>query len=292
MLTPEEKTNKINKLIQSVDNSDISSIKNVVSGLIKIINNPNSTARDLTELIHIDPPLTAKVLKLANSAYYSPREKISEITRAVIWIGYEAIKELAINQKVCEIFTNSKFDGEYSRELLWKHSLAVAQLAKLIYRREFGERGEIIYAAGLLHEIGIIANDQFFPDKFHRLLHQSKTDRQNMKDIEYQDSGYNHAESGQAIIKHWQIPEEICSAIGNHHTPENAPKQHIKITYTLYIADYYCQRREIGFCDAPFESDNIFNRCMKRLGLEFYALELMFENVELEIKKMEEQGFF
>lgn len=292
MITSDEKTNKINQLIQLVDNSDISSIKNIVTGLIKIINDSNSTARELTELIQIDPPLTAKVLRLANSAYYSPREKISEITRAVIWVGYDAIKELAINQKVCEIFNNSQFGEEYSRELLWKHSLAVALLAKLIYRREFGERGENIYAAGLLHEIGIIANDQFFPDSFQQLLHQSKTDRQNMIDIEYLNSGYNHAETGRAIIKHWQIPDEICSAIGNHHSPEEAAKKDMKFTYTLYIADYYCQRREIGFCDAPFESDSIFNRCIKELGLESYALELLFENVELDMKKMEEQGFF
>ncbi|MGD9161242.1 MAG: HDOD domain-containing protein [Desulfobacteraceae bacterium] len=292
MLTSDEKINKINKLIQLVDNSDISSIKNIVIGLIKIINNPNSTARDLTELIQIDPPLTAKVLKLANSAYYSPREKISEITRAVIWVGYDAIKELAINQKVCEIFINGQSDGEYSRERLWKHSLAVALLAKLIYRREFGERGENIYAAGLLHEIGIIANDQFFPNKFQQLLHQSKINNQNLTDIEYENSGYDHAEAGRAIMEHWQIPGEICSAIGNHHMPEDTSGQYIKSTYTLYIADYFCQRKEIGFCDAPFEPENTFKRCMKQLGLEYHALEILFENVEIDMKKMEEQGFF
>ena len=292
MFTSEEKTNNINKLLQLVDNSELSSIKNIVTGLIKIINDPKSTARDLTDLIQIDPPLTAKVLRLANSAYYSPREKVSEITRAVIWVGYDAIKELAINQKVCEIFTNGQINEEYSREMLWRHSLAVALLGKFIYRREFGERGENIYAAGLLHEIGIIVNDQLYPDKFQQLLHQSKIDKQNLIEIEYEYSGYDHSQSGQAIMEHWQIPEEICFAIGNHHTPEDAPKQYTKIAYTLYIADYFCQRREIGFCDAPFESENVFNRCMKHLGLEHHALELLSENVEIEMKKMEEQGFF
>ena len=108
MITFEEKRNKINQLLQLVDNSDISSIKKIITGLVRIINDPRSTARDLTELIQIDPPLTAKVLRLANSAYYSAQDKISEITRAVIWVGYDAIKELAINQKVCEIFINSQ----------------------------------------------------------------------------------------------------------------------------------------------------------------------------------------
>ena len=292
MFTSEEKTIKIDKLIRLVDNSELSSIKNIVTGLIRIINDPKSTARDLTDLIQIDPPLTAKVLRLANSAYYSPREKVSEITRAIIWVGYDAIKELAINQKVCEIFVNGQLNGDYSREMLWRHSLAVALMGKLIYRREFGERGENIYAAGLLHEIGIIVSDQLFPDKFLRVLHQSQIDGQNLIEIEYEDSGYDHSQSGQAILAHWQIPEEICYAIGNHHTPEDAPSQYMKIAYTLFIADYFCQRRNVGFCDAPFESENTFNRCMKELGLEHHALELLFENVALEMKKMEEQGFF
>ena len=89
----------------------------------------------------------------------------------------------------------------------------MALLGKLIYRREFGERGENIYAAGLLHEIGIIVSDQLFPDKFQRFLHQSKIEEQNLIEVEYEDSGYDHSQSGQAILAHWQIPgrDMLCN---------------------------------------------------------------------------------
>jgi len=175
-VTPdEEKYEKLNKILELVDESDISSIKNVVSGLIKIINDPTSTARDLKEVIQIDPPLTAKVLRLANSAYYSPRNKISEINQAIIWVGYDAIKELAMSQKVCEIFNKDECIEGYSRNALWKHSLAVALFGKMIYRREFGERGENVYVAGLLHEIGLIAKDQFYQEEFRLALCKSNT---------------------------------------------------------------------------------------------------------------------
>ena len=158
----ENKHERLNQIVRLVNESDISSIKNVVSGIIKIINNPNSTVSDLKHLIEIDAPLSSKVLKIANSAFYYRGRRVSDIKQAIIWIGYDSIKELALSQKVCNIFKKNPSVNGYSRAALWKHCIAVALFSKLVFRREFGERGDNIYAAGLLHDIGIIAEDQFF----------------------------------------------------------------------------------------------------------------------------------
>ena len=82
-----------------------------------------------------------------------------------------------MSQKVCEAFAgNTDIEG-YSRNLLWKHSVAVALLGKMIYRREFGRKGDNIYVAGLLHDIGIIALDQFCQDDFRLILSRRKTEK-------------------------------------------------------------------------------------------------------------------
>ena len=167
MKPEEEKSTKLKKIVEMVNKSEISSIQNIVSGVTKIINDPKSSAKDLKEIIQIDPPLTGKLLKLANSVYYSPRTKISEIQQAIIWVGYDALKELALSQKVCEIFAgNSTIEG-YSKTLLWKHSVAVSLLGKMIYRKEFREKGENIYVAGLLHDIGIIVRGYALDSSTH-----------------------------------------------------------------------------------------------------------------------------
>lgn len=287
-----KKNKKINEILKLIDESDISSIKNVISGIIKIINDPRSTAMDLKEIIQIDPPLTAKVLKLANSAYYSPRNKISEITQAIIWVGFDAIKELAMSQKVCEIFNKDESIDGYSRGALWKHSLAVALLSKMIYRREFCERGESIYVAGLLHEIGLIAKDQFFSEELKLVLGKSKDEKKNLITAENEISGYDHAEVGKAIIDLWQIPQDIGVAIAAHHNPVSATQEFSKISYTLYVADYFCQRKGVGYGDAPFEESASYNRYRNKLNIEPQSLELLMEDVQLEIAKMEDQGFF
>ena len=288
----EEKSTKLNKIVQMVNESEISSIKNTVVGITKIINDPKSSAKDFKEIIQIDPPLTGRLLKLANSVYYSPRTKISEIQQAIIWVGYDALKELALRQKVCEVFDGDKTIEGYSRPLLWKHSVAVSLLSKMIYRKEFREKGENIYVAGLLHDIGIIVLDQFCEDEFRIILSKTKTERKNHTKAEKEVLGFDHTEVGKAIADDWNLPQELVEVIGCHHKPDNIDRQFVRAGLTLYVADYVCQQKGLGYSDAPIRDKESFRRCLKRLNLTSYALDLIVADVEQEFFKMEEQGLF
>jgi len=292
MKQEEEKYAKLEKIVQMVNKSEMASVQNVVSGITKIINDPGSSAKDLKEIIQIDPPLTGKLLKLANSVYYSPRSEISEIQQAIIWVGYDALKELALRQKVCEVFDGDSDIEEYSRTLLWKHSVAVALLGKMIYRREFGKKGENIYVAGLMHDIGIIALDQFCQDDFRLILSKAKTEKKNQTKTEKEVLGFDHTEVGKAITDSWNLPQELVEVIGCHHNPDNIAREFVRPSLTLYVADYVCQQKRLGYGDAPIRDKELFRKCLKRLELSSYALDLIVEDVEQELLKMEEQGLF
>ena len=288
-----DKEVKLAEIVNMVNESDISSIKSVVSSIIKIISDTASTAKDLKEVIQIDPPLTAKVLKLANSAYYSRRSKISDIEHAVIWVGYDAVKELALSQKVCEIFDKDESVQGYSRYQLWQNSVGVALLGKMIYRREFGEKGEDIYAAGLLRNIGIIAIDQFRQQEFVQCLQIAKTESLNLIDVENRILGYNHAEVGLAITRNWQLPEELVASIGLHHQPDKVEQAYMKkMVYTLYLADSLGQDNRVGYCDAPKTRDDMFNLCRKELNIGPYAFDYIISDMKKELKLMQIQGVF
>ena len=292
MTFEEEKYEKISKIIGLVDQSEISSIQSVVSGVIDVINDPKSSAKDLKDIIEIDPPLTAKVLKVANSAYYYSLNKISEIQHAVIWIGFDVVKEIALSQKVCEVFEQDETFSGYSGRSLWKHSIAVALLGKMICRREFGERGENAYAAGLLHDIGIIVENQFLEKEFIDILHKTEQEKINLSKAESEVLGYTHTDIGKMLTEHWSFPEELVVAIGNHHNPDKAPQEFSKFASTLYIADYLCQERGLGYSDAPYFDPGVFRGCLKRLDIKEYALDLIVNDMEQEISKMEGQGLF
>lgn len=286
-----EEGKELQKLVELVKNSEISSIKNVVSGILRIINDPKSTAKDLKDLIEIDPPLSAQVLKVANSAYYSPPSRIGEILKAILWVGYDAIKELVMHQKVCKVFSSGVAIQDYSRSALWKHSVGVAVMGKMIYRREFGENGENMYAAGLLHDIGLIVEDQFCHDPFTEVLRKSTEEKIDFAVSEPRVFGFNHAELGKAVMKSWDMTEELCEAIGQHHNPSRFSR-FSKIACTLYISDTICQEKTIGYMDSPTCNEALFNRCMKETGVERRALDLISKDVDEQIRRLEEQGLF
>jgi putative nucleotidyltransferase with HDIG domain len=283
---------KIERIIHLVNRSEIASIKSVVSGIIRVINDPESTANDLIDVIETDPPLTGKVLKVANSAYYSPLNRIGDIRHAVVWIGLDTLKELALNQKIGHIFNgNGKING-YSRQLLWKHSVTVAKLSKMIFRKEFGESGANAYVAGLLHDIGIIVEDQYLPTDFNSILKRIASEDRNLSILEREVFGFDHAYLGMALADNWNLPQELVFAIGCHDKPIGVDPDFARLASTLHIAEIFSKKCYNGYMDITVEDDRLFNKCLTDLEVEIHAIELIAEEVKQELSKMEEQGLF
>ena len=284
-----EKPVNLSEIVQMATSSQLASIREILSGIIEIINNPHSSIKDLKDLIKLDPPLTAKILISANSAYYGSSRKISDIEQAVIWIGFEEVKEIALCQKVCEIFNSDATSYGYSQASLWKHSVAVALLSKSIYRREFGERGENAYAAGLLHDIGIIVEEQFFKQIFKKILKKTKDDEINLAQSEVDVLGYSHAEIGMALADYWNFPEELVKAIGFHNHP-NLKEDSSMLSSTIFISEYLCQ--DIGYGDVPVRKKYFFYKYLHELNIKPHAMKLIFNDVKKELSKMQNKGFF
>ncbi len=287
-----EKNIKLNKLLKMVNKSDISSIKEITIQLITVVNDPKTGAKDLKNIIEKDPPLSARLLRVANSAYYGFRRRISNVQEAIVGIGFNAVKELALNQKVCELFQKDYYFEGYSRSALWEHSVAVALCNKSIYMKEFRELGENIYTAGLLHNIGIIIEDQFLQNNFIDALMQSKNDKCNLLYAEKNIFGFDHTDIGRAIADNWDFPDKLAIAIGNHHDPESVDKKFKKFVLTTYISDYFCQRNDIGYSDAPYENESLYAKCLRELKIQEKAMDFIIEDVQEEIEKMKKGGWF
>lgn len=279
-------------LLEQVNQSEIRSIKSVITRLLDIMNDARSTAKDLTDIIQVDPPLTAKVLKLANSAYFSPRERISEIKKAIIYIGFNNLKEILLNQKVVEIFRTDDTVEGYSRNLLWRHSVAVALMGKMIYRREFGLPGENVYAAGLMHDIGIIAIDQFLQEPFRRTLILAKEKRIPLSQAEREIIGFTHADVGRAIGANWNLATEITVPIGYHHSPMLAEESFLRLAATLFVSEYYCHTNKFGFGvrETVPATRGAYITALKQLDITPSAIDMIFRDMTAEIAIMQRKG--
>ncbi len=276
-------------ILDVVNNSEISSIRQIVIEILRTLQSEDASARDLKEIIERDPTLCAKLLKRANSSFYGFPRTIGDIQEAIITIGFDTVKELALHQKVCELFTQRENTAGYSRRGLWKHCSAVAVFCKLICRREFCERGEDAFIAGLLHDLGIIVEDQFFQQGFRLALDRVRSQGVNLWLAERDFLGFDHAEVGRIIAEDWQFPEELVLAIGSHHQPLEGPVH--RLAMTVYLAECACQSEQMGFPDAPYRDERLFRDCLKRFGLREKAVELILEETVAEIRKMEETGW-
>jgi HD-like signal output (HDOD) protein len=287
-----KKKRKLDAIIELVNNSEISSIKQTITQILNTISDPNSSAKDLGNAIEVDPPLSAKILKLANSAFYGFLRRISDIQEAIVCIGFDAVRDLALSQKVCELFAKTDVIDGYSRISLWKHSIASAICGRLIYKSVFIEGGEHIYAAGLLHDLGIIVIDQFMQFDFINILRKINIDKSNLVNVEDSVLGYNHMDIGGAISENWNFPDELTAAIGNHHTPDRVEERFSKIVSTIFISEYITQIKNIGYDESPYKNKILFNKCLRKLKLKEKLLDSMMEEVKEEIIKMEKAGWF
>jgi putative nucleotidyltransferase with HDIG domain len=290
----EERYDKVLDLVAQVNLSDLSSIKQSVTAIINVISDPQSTVKELKDIILLDPPLAMRVLKTANSAYYSRSfsRSFTDIEQAIIWMGSDIIKELALNQKVCEIFEKDEEFEEYSRKKLWRHSIAVAMTAKAIFRKEFGLRGENAYVAGLLHDIGVIAEDQFLQEDFKKVLHLTKSKNMDLPTAEEEIFSFNHAEVGAAICGSWGLPDQLVASTSCHHSPSRSALQFSKISATLFIADFICQ--ENGYCygiPSPVNKEILYE-CLKVTEIKSHALDIIFKSIKLDLAQMEDKGLF
>jgi len=282
----------LESVISRADGSELSSIKTIVSGIVEIINNPESTVRELKEIIETDPPLTAKVLKVSNSAYYGCRGHIGDIEQAVIWIGFDTLKEIALSQKVCELFEKEERIHGYSRPLLWRHSVCCALLGKYLYRAVFNERGENAYAAGLLHDIGIIVEDQLLHKQFEAVLQRCIDMGKNLQDAENELLGYNHAQVGFALADRWNFPDDLAHAIEEHHSPDRITSQYERLAISTYVCDYLCQSYSEGYSDAPHTEDAFYSESLKLLGLDRLSIERIVKKMQQELQLRAQRGWF
>lgn len=286
MISPQE-------LIDKVNGSDIASIRRILNKIIEVALDPHSNAVDLKNLIEADPPLTAKILRRANSAFYGMPRKVSDILDAIMFIGFESVKELSISQAVVDLFQNGAISqGRYSRNNLWVHCVAVASCGKLIARRELRQSGNEVYTAGLLHDIGLIVMDQFLRDDFLRMI----------KAVEHQDGAlwraegetfrFCHDEIGGLLLKEWNFPESIGIAVHQAERPTEDQIDQQEETALLHIAHFSCQERKLGYIEPIPRDAQLYQRCLQKFGIEERAMEFIMDDVEEQIRQMVANDWF
>lgn len=194
----------------------IPTLPHILLHLIKVCNADNGNLKEISKIIEKDPALTSRVLKLVNSAYYSKDNRIRSVDGAVIFLGTNAVKNIAICSCIHEVFHKVKSGAGFNLKHFWWHSLRSAILAKSIAKKQKFRDPEEAFLFGILHDLGKIILWINFPEQYSDLLKKRKSQPDLILAGETQ-LGANHAEIGAWLLNKWNFQHDIVDAVLCHH---------------------------------------------------------------------------
>jgi HD-like signal output (HDOD) protein len=192
----------------------------VIREIENLINSPESSARDFENVIRKDQVITAKVLKIVNSPFYSLRRKITTISESVAYIGYDALRSIVYSASVSNLLKGTYIAYGYKREILWRHSFTTAIISKILAQKTGldDKLVEELFVSGLIHDIGKIILG--FLGKRDNIFF-TKDGNNGFIESERKHFLFSHSEVGGLIASKWRLPEIHKNNILKHHEPEN-----------------------------------------------------------------------
>jgi len=222
----------VEKVLKQIEH--LPTLPQVVTKILAMTDSARGNAADLSK--EMDQSLSAKVMKVANSAFYGGRaaRTVTSIHQGIVIIGFDAVKEIVLTTSLFHTFKNSQ--EVKIMQPLWRHSLESALIAKRlawVYRYEGLDEA---YLAGLLHDIGKLVIQQYFPDAYALAQKMSKAGGDALK-AEKEVLGMTHAEIAGRMAKQWNFHESLVQAIAHHH--DEKWKENPNLGRIIFYANRY-----------------------------------------------------
>ncbi len=253
------------------------SVPVVVTELLRALADDRSSVSDIEKYFRSDVALATKLLKLANSAFFSFPDPINSISHAAAILGYNTMRSLALSAWASELLSRELKPYGYGKGGLWKHSLGAAFLARALgHRWKMGaETAEELFVGGLLHDVGKLPLAQHSEEAF--LLAPASADSALeilVREREY--FGTDHAEIGVEMAKNWRLSPALADVILHHHDPDPEAEGASQAA-VVHIADWCCNTRLVGMVDYRLPSAKPNATCMEILRMPELDLDLLLE---------------
>ena len=237
---------KIYSQIKKTVESNIPAASAIVAEIIKTIYDMSSNAKDIAKIIECDPPLVAKILRVANSAYYGSVSKISSITKAIVFLGFENIKEIVLSVSLIHYFSSADNEVKIDFPGIWIHSACTAKASQLIAQHVNIKRSDVAYTTGLLHDIGKILLALSFPEQYNEVLNLASKEKCHIIIAERKIFDVDHAVIGKILCDLWELPDEISFVLSHHHDHIETLDDDYMLAGIVCLGDYMSRNAKIG----------------------------------------------
>lgn len=225
---------------------ELPSLPAVALQALQVAEDPSSTASDLLRVIMSDPPLAAKVLRVANSVYFHRGHAVTDLQTAIVRLGFSNIRNLLMGVAVIRAFNTYFIGAPYTREDFWVHSIAVGMVASRLSGESVQLCASSSFVMGLLHDIGQLVLDRTAREKYAEAVRRADESKIPLFEAEQATLGCDHAAIGGELLAKWRFPAELYEPIRWHHDPDRCDSAHRPHAHLLHAADWICDVRKIG----------------------------------------------
>ncbi len=224
----------------------------IVPLLDNVVDDSQATAEDVARVVALDPTVAMRLIRAVNSAYFGLSEQVTTLPRAIQYMGFEVVREIARNPSLLSLYlvrlpeqaeTNARLAG------LWQHAIATAVAARLLARRQ-GATNDLPYlAAGLAHDIGKVVFLLLMPETYERAIRMAAAERIPLVTAERRLLPCDHAALGRHLCLAWGQPEAVALAVGRHHSVRSGGRHEAcsDLTAAVHVADILARALGAGW---------------------------------------------
>jgi putative nucleotidyltransferase with HDIG domain len=192
-------------------------LPHVAIRLTRLMADENTSIQAFEDIIKMDPTLVLRLLRLVNSPYYGVQQKIESIARAIVFIGMKNLRNMVVTAALRDIFKEGADTDIFSRRKLWLHCAAMGVCCQMIAERVFGMNGENAFLCGILHDIGLIVQDQVVHKELIQVCRAYEPGVKPITAYEEEIIGTDHSAIGHLLARDWKLPEDVQDGIKKHH---------------------------------------------------------------------------
>jgi HD-like signal output (HDOD) protein len=231
----------------------IPSLPDVYYEFKEAMDDPEGSFEEISNIIATDLGLTARLLRIVNSAYFGFPSQIETISHAIGVVGLEQLNNLVISTVIMERFKGIP-DSVMNMDSFWRHSIACGLAAKIISSHKEEDNTEKYFVAGMLHDIGRLIIAMAAPFNILSVFMRCKSENIPLQEAEKDVLGFTHADVGKHLLKTWGLPVFHQESVGNHHEPDTK-SNFSKEASIIHVADHIVNNLELGDSgESPFPS--------------------------------------
>ena len=256
---------KVGEILKKV--TTIATLPQVTTQIIKTVEDPKSTAHQLNKIVSHDPALVTRILKVVNSAFYGLPGQIASVERAIVVMGLNGVKNIAVAASLGQLFRGAMLCEGVSAKDLWAHCVAVAVTSRDLSRTLRMGNADEAFLAGLIHDVGILVSLQVYPERLRQVCEAARTGTSSFCELERKLIGWDHQQLGMGLAEQWKFPKGCQWVAGYHHDPLLLNEPQDGLVSIVHVADTLCCHSKHG-CTLTASRQELGDDLLAQLGMD------------------------